>query len=99
MAEANQYSVTHKELIELIIKHADVHDGRWHLMAKFGFAGGNFGPKQDEIVPGVVVGLQNVGIQRVLKEDKVPAVVTVDAAEVNPPPKTYRKRSKTSTAP
>ena len=82
MPTANQFVLSHKELTELIIKQANVHEGRWMLMATFGFSVGNFGPTESEVLPGAVIGIQQLGIQRA--EANSPSGLTVDAAEVNP---------------
>ena len=82
MAEANQYTVTHKELVELIIKQAGVHEGKWYLMASLGFAPGNYGPTPDQLCPGTVVAIQQLGISRA--EEATPPEIQVDAAVVNP---------------
>ncbi|MCL6739882.1 hypothetical protein LZ518_01845 [Sphingomonas sp. RB56-2] len=82
MPTANQYSLSHRELTEIIIKHADVHEGKWMLMATFGFNAGNFGPSENDVLPGAVVAIQQLGIQRA--EAGAPAGMIVDAAEVNP---------------
>jgi hypothetical protein len=82
MAEANNYTVTHKELVELIIKHAGIHDGKWVLSATLGFAPGNFGPSPDQLSPGTVVAIQQIGIVRA--EAATPQEIQVDAAAVNP---------------
>ncbi len=84
MPEANQYSVTHKELIELIIKKAEVHEGRWTLSLSVGFSPGNFGPTPDQMSPGVIVGVTSIGIVRETPEMNMPEALTIDAAVVNP---------------
>lgn len=80
--EANQYTLTHKELVEMMVKKAGIHEGRWVLMTTFAFTAGNFGPSDDQSLPGVVVGVQKLGIQRA--EANSPESLVVDAAEVNP---------------
>jgi hypothetical protein len=88
MAEVNQYTVTHKELLEMIIKYTDVHEGVWALMVGLGMGTGNFGPTPDQIFPGVTVVFNQIGIQRVLPGTPIaPGSTTVDAAVVNPKPK------------
>ena len=82
MPEANQYVLKHKELIELIIKACEVHDGKWYLMVNFGFSAGNFGPSKDELSPGAAIVISQVGIQRA--DSNVVPELTVDAAIVNP---------------
>ena len=85
MPEASQFLLGHRELLELLIKHANVHDGRWMLMANFGIAPGNYGPSPDQVVPGITVAIQKMGIQ--LADSATPVEMTLDASDVNPPPK------------
>jgi hypothetical protein len=82
MPEASSYKFTHKELVEMMIKKIDLHEGRWMLMATFGFGAINGGPSSDEVVPTGMVGLQALGIQQATNES--PASLVADAAEVNP---------------
>jgi len=82
MPEINQYMFNNKELLELLIKHAHVHDGQWILTANFGFSAGNFGPTASQAAPGIAIVINQMGIQRAqadtLKE------MWLDAAIVNP---------------
>lgn len=82
MPEVSQYLFTHKELLELLIKQAGVHDGRWALAINFGFSAANFGPSPDQVAPGAVVGVLAVGIQRATPDS--PPSIVLDAAEINP---------------
>jgi hypothetical protein len=82
MPEANQYMVTNKELLELLIKACGVHEGRWVLMAMFGFAPGNFGPGPEQMSPGAAVVVTQMGITRA--QPDTPVQMTLDAAVVNP---------------
>jgi len=101
MPEINQYTVSPRELTELIIKSANVREGRWFLMANFGFAPGNFGPAPSQLAPGVAVIIQSLGIQRELPEAKMPPEIVVDAAELarqtveSPPPREPTKSGRT----
>jgi hypothetical protein len=83
MPEANQYLFNHKELLEVLIKQAGVHEGKWVIMASFGFSPGNFGPSPDQMAPGAVVAVLQIGIQRATSE--TPDAMSLDAAVVNPP--------------
>jgi hypothetical protein len=85
MADVNQYTITNKELVELIIKQAGVHEGKWSLMVNIGLAPGNFGPSPDQVAPGAAVIFQQAGIQRA--DANAPTEMLVDAAIVNPKPK------------
>jgi hypothetical protein len=51
-------------------------------MAVFNFGAANFGPAPDQVMPGAIVGLGQIGIQRAAAE--TPIEITVDAAEINP---------------
>jgi hypothetical protein len=82
MPEVNQYLFNHKELLELLIKKAGVHEGKWMLMANMGFSPGNFGPTPDQMSPGAAVIVLQMGIQRAIPE--TPPEMILDAAEVNP---------------
>jgi hypothetical protein len=82
MPEANQYVVTNRELIELILKSLGIRDGKWSLMVNFGMLPGGFGPNPAQIMPGMAVLLQNVGIQREPPDSKAPPELIVDAAKL-----------------
>jgi hypothetical protein len=86
MPEANQYLFPHKELLELLIRKADVHEGKWILMANLGFSPGNFGPTPDQMSPGAAVVVLQMGLQRAGAD--TPPEMAIDAAVVNPAPKT-----------
>jgi hypothetical protein len=82
MPEASQYLFNHRELLEIMIKKADVHEGKWSVLANFGFSPGNFGPSPDQMSPGAVVAVLQMGILRATPE--TPKEMVLDAAEVNP---------------
>jgi hypothetical protein len=82
MPEVNQYTFSHKEIVELMIKKIGLHEGRWMLQITFGFAALNGGPSPEQAMPSGVVGVQTIGLIRAQPES--PASLTVDAAEVNP---------------
>lgn len=82
MPEINQYMFNNKELLELLIKQAHVHDGRWILMANFGFSAGNFGLTANQLAPGVAIVINQMGIQRAQAD--TPKEMWLDAAVVNP---------------
>lgn len=89
MPEVNQYSFTYKEIAELLVKQAGLHKGRWQIFLSFGLSGANIGPSEDQIVPAAIVGATAIGLLRATPES--PPALTVDAAEVNPPPKRGKK--------
>ena len=98
MPEIDQYLLNNKELLELIIKQSDFHEGSWMLVAKFAIAAGNYGPSMEEMAPGISAGINRIAIQRAVAN--TPKEVTLDAAIVNPPPKKLKpaapKKSKST---
>jgi hypothetical protein len=85
MAEINQYSLSLRELVELVVKQQEIHEGEWALMLGFGIGTSAFGPSPDQSFPGAMVTLNQVGIQRVMPGLPLqnPTLV-IDAAKVNP---------------
>jgi hypothetical protein len=84
MPEISQYLFSSKELLEILIKEANVHEGRWVLMANFGITPGNYGPAADQMSPGILFAVTQIGIQKAPPE--LPDGAWLDAAVVNPPP-------------
>lgn len=64
MPESTQYTFTHAEIVELLIKKAGITEGRWQLTVSFGFAAGNAGPDDKNLSPSGFVAVQNIGIQK-----------------------------------
>lgn len=88
MATPTQFMLTNKELLALLIRHAGVHEGRWLLSMTFGYGPGNFGPTPESVSPGVVVAVNQVGIQREPADGPpIPDGMVLDASQVNPPSK------------
>jgi hypothetical protein len=91
MAEATQYSVSLRDMVELIIKSSDVHEGKWGITVGLQMGPGNFGATPDQSFPGASIAVINFGIQRVTPGTPVlPGAIVVDAAEINPKPKTSK---------
>jgi hypothetical protein len=80
MPEANQYMSSPRELTELLIKSSGIREGRWFLVATFGFAPGNFGPTPAQLAPGAAVVVQGIGIQR--EGPGIPEEMLVDASKL-----------------
>jgi hypothetical protein len=81
MPPAAVYIFTPKEVLEALIKSANLHEGKWMLSVNFSFAAGPVGPP-DNVVPGAIVGVNNFSLRRT-GSDEQSSIVT-DAAEVNP---------------
>ena len=89
MPEVNKYSFTYKEIAELLVKQAGLHEDKWQIILSFGLSAANIGPNEDQVVPAAIVGATAIGLQRATPES--PPALTVDAAEVNPPLKRGKK--------
>jgi len=83
MAEVKQYSFSHKELVEALVKHLNVHEGYWGITYEFGIKAINIGPSEEQVLPTAMIPILKAGIQRVDKE----TTLSIDAAKVNPPPR------------
>ncbi len=82
MPEVDTYSFKYREVIEALIKQADLHDGRWQLVMTFGLGAVNMGPSAPEIVPGAAIAVTGLGLQRAKPES--PEALVLDASIVNP---------------
>jgi hypothetical protein len=83
MSEVNhQIFFQHRDIAELLIKKAGLHDGKWILSVNFGFSPGNFGATPEQAAPGVVVVVMGIGLAQASPES--PAALQVDASVVNP---------------
>ncbi|MDD2902636.1 MAG: hypothetical protein PHU44_09415 [Syntrophales bacterium] len=85
MGEPQIITFGYKELTTALIKHQGIHEGFWSFTIQVGVQAGNMqtGPSESNTVLGIIIPLLKLGLQ---KHDK-PNPLTVDAAEVNPPPK------------
>jgi hypothetical protein len=82
MPEVSQITFSHKELLELLVKKAQLHEGKWMLLFNFSFAAANFGPKPEEMLPGAVAAVASVGLQKAPPD--APSGLVIDAAVANP---------------
>jgi hypothetical protein len=91
--EVDKFTVTNKELAEIILKSAGIREGRWFLISNFGISPGHFGPNLSQLSPGVAVVIQNVGIQRETPGMKIPSEIVVDATKLTVEPAESNKAS------
>jgi hypothetical protein len=98
MADVTQYTFKHQEVVTALIKQQGINEGLWGLTISFGFAALNIGPMEasspgaglspkGDLNPGAVSIVTSVGLQRATEESNL----TVNAATVNPAPKTKQK--------
>lgn len=79
--------VSLRVLSELLVKHYDLHSGRYDLLIEFRIGTGAVGPDETSTLPGAMIGVSRIGLAPSQKDGPT----TVDAALVNPP-KTARKK-------
>lgn len=94
MLNTNRYELEYREIAELLIKKLDIHEGVWCVTASIGFQAALLGPSPSESIPGAIIKVQKLGLQRVEKETNT----SVDAAKVNPLRRSPSKRAKARTA-
>lgn len=82
MPDIDRYSFTYKEVLEALVKKAEIHQGIWQLVVNLGLSGLNAGPSEDQVVPAALVAITNLGLQKATPES--PSNLTIDAAAVNP---------------
>ena len=80
MPEATQISFKHAEIVELLIKKQNLHEGIWGLFIKFGMGASNVGPTEGDIMPAAIIPVLEIGLQKFDKESNI----ALDAAKVNP---------------
>jgi hypothetical protein len=82
MAQPTQFMFQHSELVAILIKAQDLHEGYWMLSLSFGLGAGNIasGEGGEGANPAAIVAVTGVGLQRVDKANPL----AVNAAEVNP---------------
>lgn len=89
MPEPKTIVFSFKEIAEVLIREANLHEGLWGLLVKFGITGANIGsaPEKDDLRPSAIVPILELGIQRFDE----PSNLTVDASVVNPKSKPKSK--------
>ena len=86
MADIEQVSFSHEELIEVLIRETKITEGKWSLNVNLGVNIGGFAGQSEgknTVAPGVLILIQKIGIQRTV-EPIAPGAIVVDAATVNP---------------
>ncbi len=93
MPEATQFQLSHHEVAEALIKKLSIHEGQWMLYVEFNFGAGNFGQDEKSVLPGALVAISKIGLQRA--PAGAPAALVVDAAMVNPAPGAAKAKKRT----
>jgi len=84
MPEATQFTYSHKELTELMVRDRGVKSGHWMILVRFGHTAANVAPPTGDSAvvgpmgPATVSVIVEIGIQRVDE----PGPLTVDASKI-----------------
>lgn len=79
---SNSIQFTHRELVEMMLRHAGITEGRWALLVNFGLAAGNAGPDDEHTYPTAFVPVQGIGLVKV----EHPGPLVVDASTLGEVP-------------
>lgn len=90
MPDVNNYTFSHTELAEILLKHLDIHDGLWGIYIEFGLVAANVptGPDTKAVLPAAINLVNKIGVQRF----DTPNSLSVDAAQSNPPEAKAKKK-------
>jgi len=83
-------SLKQSELLDLLIRHFNLHEGNFVLSVDFQVAVGAIGPTPENILPGMMIGVAGVGVVAV----DSPGPNTLNASECNPRPARARRKAK-----
>jgi hypothetical protein len=72
--------VTMRDLAAILVKHYDLHEGRYDLLVEYQIGMGAFGPDPASTTPGAMIGISKVGLMPAQGDGPT----SVDAAIVNP---------------
>lgn len=71
-----------RDLAIILVKHHDLHEGRYEISVEFKIAAGNIGSTPEESLPSGIVGVSGVSLMKV-QHDNIHYNI-VDAAIENP---------------
>lgn len=81
-------SLNLKQIIEVLIKHYDIHEGLFDVAFEIQVGIGSFGPTKESTLPGAAIGIGGLKLVRSAKA----GLHTVDAAIFNPPTRKATKK-------
>lgn len=81
MPETTNIDFEFKEIAELLVRNANLHEGIWGIEIRFGISGTNLRTAAgDDLTPVAIVPILKIGLQRFNE----PNNLTVDAGKINP---------------
>ena len=95
MPEVGQITVSHREIVEMILRENGVTEGKWSLLLNMTLGTGMFGPSPQEANPGAVMTVAQIGVQRVEPgKPHSPGAIIVDAAALQTKPKSEARTAR-----
>ena len=76
-----------KDITEILVKHFELHDGKYDISIEFNIGVGAVGPDEQSRLPGAMIAVSRIGVMQANQDG--PA--TVNAAEINPKPAAAKK--------
>ncbi len=92
---ATELTLSLRDLAGVLVKHYEIHEGRYELFIEFQIGTGPIGPDPEHLIPGAMIGLSKVGLRLSLGEGST----MVDAAIINPKIPEAKPARKIKTAP
>lgn len=98
MTSGKERIISHQALAELLVKQQGIHEGIWGLFIRFGINAVNIPSRLAEdspitLMPAAIIPVLEIGIQPFAEVNDL----SVDAAVVNPKPKTTMRGRKKAT--
>ena len=92
-----QYQFDLRDLCIALIKHQQLHTGKWTVGFEFTLLAGNFGQNTQDAKPGSMVVITKANLSKPQQNPPFELSYTVDAEEVNPPPAKGRAKPSKAT--
>lgn len=94
MADIAKYEYSNRELLVLMLRDQNIHEGHWILTVTFTFGAVNLGKTPDGVgaLPTGFSSVNGVGLEKVPE----PVPFSVDAAQVNPLPVPKSRKPKSN---
>ena len=80
MGEVQTFTLNYKEVVEVLIKHQDLHEGIWQLYIEFGLGAANIPTGENQLSPAAIIPINKIGLKRVEAVNSL----ALDASKVNP---------------
>lgn len=85
--ESKSLSLELKQITEILVKHFDLHDGKFDISIEFNIGVGAVGPDEQKRLPGAIIAVSRIGLTQTTEDG--PA--TVNASRINPKTSAVKK--------